>query len=137
MPDIRYYSTRNKNEAVSFAAAALRGLAPDGGLYVPEEVPQYSSAVKSSLGTMAFTDIAFETIRLWVASDIPGAVLEDMVNSAFPFTAPMVTLSINLFWKTKNTIPSMGNRLFLENEEMSPFAMPLNSYTETTHCSLP
>ena len=56
---MHYYSTRNKNEAVSFAAAALAGLAPDGGLYVPEEIPQYSAAVKSSLGSMAFTDIAF------------------------------------------------------------------------------
>ena len=49
---MRYYSTRNKNEAVSFSAAALAGLAPDGGLYVPEEIPQYSVAVKTSLGKM-------------------------------------------------------------------------------------
>ena len=87
---MRYYSTRNKNDAVSFAAAALTGLAPDGGLYVPEEVPQYSAAVKSSLGTMAYTDIAFETIRPWVEGDIPGPVLEEMVHSAYPFTAPLV-----------------------------------------------
>jgi len=87
---MRYYSTRNKNEAVSFAAAALSGLAPDGGLYVPEEVPQYSAAVKASLGSMAFADIAFETIRPWVQDDIPGAVLEEMVHSAYPFGAPLV-----------------------------------------------
>jgi len=87
---MRYYSTRNKNEAVSFSAAALTGLAPDGGLYVPMEVPQYSAAVKSSLGTMAYTDIAFETIRPWVEPDIPGPVLEEMVHSAYPFTAPLV-----------------------------------------------
>ena len=87
---MRYYSTRNKNEAASFAVAALAGLAPDGGLYVPEEVPRYSAAVKSSLGTMAFTDIAFETIRPWVEADIPGPVLEEIVHSAYPFTAPLV-----------------------------------------------
>ncbi|MCL2130288.1 MAG: threonine synthase [Treponema sp.] len=87
---MRYYSTRSKNEAASFSVAALTGLAPDGGLYVPEEVPKYSAAVKSSLGTMAFTDIAFETIRPWVEGDIPGPVLEEMVNSAYPFTAPLV-----------------------------------------------
>ena len=75
---------------MSFAAATLTGLAPDGGLYVPEEVPQYSAAVKSSLGNMAFTDIAFETIRPWVQEDIPGPVLEEMVHSAYPFAAPLV-----------------------------------------------
>ncbi|MCL2319004.1 MAG: threonine synthase [Treponema sp.] len=87
---MRYYSTRNKNEAVSFAAAALTGLAPDGGLYIPEEVPRFPAAVKSSLGTMAYADIALETIRPWVKDDIPGPVLEEMVHSAYPFTAPLV-----------------------------------------------
>ena len=87
---MRYYSTRNKNEAASFAAAALKGLAPDGGLYVPEEVPQFGSAVKSSLGSMNYTDIAFETIRPWVEDDIPVQILQDIVNSAYPFSAPLV-----------------------------------------------
>jgi threonine synthase len=96
---MRYYSTRNKNEAVSFAAAALTGLAPDGGLYVPKEVPRFPPPVKSSLGTMAYTDIAFETIRPWVEGDIPGPVLEEMVHSAYPFTAPLI---------------GAGNRLVLE-----------------------
>ncbi|MDR2617326.1 MAG: threonine synthase [Treponema sp.] len=87
---MRYYSTRNKNEAVSFAAAALAGLAPDGGLYVPEEIPQYPGAVKSSLGAMDYPDIAFETIRPWVEGEIPGSVLEEIVHSAYPFGAPLI-----------------------------------------------
>ncbi|MDR2480107.1 MAG: threonine synthase [Treponema sp.] len=87
---MRYFSTRNKNEAVSFAAAALAGLAPDGGLFVPEEIPSYTPAVLSSLGTMEYCDIAFETIRPFVQGEIPGAVLEDIVHSAYPFTAPLV-----------------------------------------------
>ena len=86
---MRYYSTRNKNLPVRFAAAALEGLAPDGGLYVPEEIPQFSGAVKSSLGTMRYTEVAFETILPWVAEDIPGPVLEEMIHSAYPFTAPL------------------------------------------------
>jgi threonine synthase len=87
---MRYFSTRNHGEAVEFAAAALSGLAPDGGLFVPEEIPAYSRAVKSSLGSMNFCDIAFETIKPWVKPDIPEAVLEDIIISAYPFTAPLV-----------------------------------------------
>jgi threonine synthase len=79
--------------------AALTGLAPDGGLFVPEEIPRYSPAVCSSLGTMDFYDIAFETIKPYVYPDIPGVVLEDIVHSAYPFTAPLV---------------EAGNRLVLE-----------------------
>ena len=93
---MRYYSTRNKNDAASFATAALAGLAPDGGLYVPEEVPSYSAAVKSSLGSMAFNDIAFETIRPWVDGDIPATVLEEMLHSAYPFGAPLVEVGDRL-----------------------------------------
>jgi len=87
---MRYYSTRNKNEACSFAAAALTGLAPDGGLFVPEEIPHYSTALISSLGTMDYRDIAFETIKPYVQGEIPDSVLGDIVQSAYPFTAPLV-----------------------------------------------
>ena len=87
---MRYFSTRGKSEAAGFAAAALAGLAPDGGLFVPEEIPPYPAAVRSSLGTMDYRDIAFETIKPWVSPDIPEAVLEEMVYSAYPFGAPLV-----------------------------------------------
>ncbi|WP_461255986.1 pyridoxal-phosphate dependent enzyme [Treponema sp. R80B11-R83G3] len=88
-----YYSTRNKSKKVNFAEAALTGLAPDGGLFVPEEIPQYSAQVRSSLGSMAFTDIAYETIKPYVKDEIPDSVLSDIVQSAFTFTAPFVPVA--------------------------------------------
>jgi threonine synthase len=87
---MRYYSTRNHAEKAGFHTAALAGLAPDGGLYVPEDVPCYPVAVKSSLGGMEFCDIAFETIKPYVGDDIPDSALEDIVRSAYPFQAPIV-----------------------------------------------
>ena len=86
---MKYYSTRSKTEAVSFSSAALAGLAPDGGLYVPSEIPQYPSAVKTSLKTMSFKDITYETILPWVKDDIKNTDLEDMIHSAYPFDAPV------------------------------------------------
>ena len=88
-----YYSTRNKNEKVNFKEAALTGLAPDGGLFVPEQIPQYSGTVRSSLGSMSFTDIAFETIKPFVQDDIPDAALHDIVRSAFTFDAPLIPIT--------------------------------------------
>jgi len=90
---MNYYSTRNKNEKVNFTDAALTGLAPDGGLFVPEEIPQYSASVLSSLGTMDFRDIAFETIKPYVQNEIPAAALADIVQSAFTFTSPLITVA--------------------------------------------
>jgi threonine synthase len=85
-----YYSTRNRTEKRPFAEAALGGLAPDGGLYVPETIPALPAHVIGSLTAMTFTDIAFETIRPFVQGEVPDAVLGDIVQSAYPFDAPLV-----------------------------------------------
>ncbi|MDR0558036.1 MAG: threonine synthase [Treponema sp.] len=91
--NMRYYSARNKNgQAVAFAQAALAGLAPDGGLFVPETLPEYPRAVKTSLPAMSFHDIAFETIQPFVHGEIPDATLGDMLHDAFNFDAPLATV---------------------------------------------
>ena len=87
---MRYHSTRNKNPNVSFTEAALCGLAPDGGLFVPETLPVYSSDIKSSLPLMDFPEIACNTIHPWVKDDIPLNVLEDICKDAFSFPVPLV-----------------------------------------------
>jgi len=90
---MHYLSTRNFNEKVNFTTAALTGLAKDGGLFIPEEIPQYKASVKSSLGTMDFRDIAFETIKPYVQDEIPDATLADITQSAYNFNAPLVAVS--------------------------------------------
>ena len=93
---MRYYSTRNKSDPVSFATASLTGLAPDGGLYIPEAIPSYRESIRSSLGKMSFCDVAFETIKPFVREDIPDTVLEDIVQSAYPFNAVLVPVGDRL-----------------------------------------
>ena len=87
---MRYYSTRGASGTSGFAAAALAGLAGDGGLFIPETIPEYRPSVLRSLGTMSFLETAFETIEPYVRGDIPSATLEELLEGAFPFTAPLV-----------------------------------------------
>ncbi|MCL2180374.1 MAG: threonine synthase [Treponema sp.] len=87
-----YYSTRNSNKKVSFAEAALSGLAPDGGLFVPQEIPEYRDQVRSSLGSMDFRDIAYETIKPYVDGEIGESALSDIIHSAFTFDALYVAV---------------------------------------------
>ncbi|MCL2277483.1 MAG: threonine synthase [Treponema sp.] len=89
---MRYYSTRNKSEYVDFACAALTGLAPDGGLFIPEEIPLYPENVRSSLGLMDFKDIAFETIKPYVKDAIGDSPLSDIIHSSFTFNAPFIAV---------------------------------------------
>ena len=87
---MHYYSTRNKNKSFSFSQAVLRGLAPDGGLFIPENIPGYRKNVKDSLSSMSFREIAFETILPFVKDEIPASTLEELCAGAFPFGAPLV-----------------------------------------------
>ncbi|GMO44213.1 MAG: threonine synthase [Termitinemataceae bacterium] len=87
---MQYYSTRNKSLCANFSTAVLSGLAGDGGLFVPQEIPSYPSTVLASLESMPFCDIAVETIRPFVGGEIPPSVLGDIVSSAYTFDAPLV-----------------------------------------------
>jgi threonine synthase len=68
----------------------VQGLAPDGGLFVPEEIPGLKPSALSSLGSMSFHDIAYETIHPFVSPCIPETALSDIVHGAFTFDAPLV-----------------------------------------------
>ncbi|MCL2186190.1 MAG: threonine synthase [Treponema sp.] len=109
-----YYSTRNKNNAVNFATAALTGLAPDGGLFIPQEIPLYPENVKSSLGTMNFCDITFETIKPYVHTDISSSALYDIISSSFTFNAPLIEVldryAIELFHGPTAAFKDFGAR---------------------------
>jgi len=87
---VRFYSTRDRSVSVGFGVAALAGIAPDGGLYVPESIPELPAAVRSSLASMDFRDIAFEVAKPFVTPDIPASALQDMIQDAYPFGAPLV-----------------------------------------------
>ncbi|GMO28481.1 MAG: threonine synthase [Termitinemataceae bacterium] len=89
---MKYFSTRDKSKSCTFAKAALSALASDGGLFVPETIPEYSQSVKKSLPTMQFCDIAMETVRPFVEPDIPVQVLEEIVHSAYTFDVPLVNV---------------------------------------------
>ncbi|MDR0552376.1 MAG: threonine synthase [Spirochaetaceae bacterium] len=89
---MKYYSTRG-GSAVSFANAALSGIAPDGGLFVPEAIPQYSSAAISSFSKLNFLELAYETIEPFVSGEIPQARLIEIIESAFNFPCPLVKVN--------------------------------------------
>ncbi|MDR0908573.1 MAG: threonine synthase [Spirochaetaceae bacterium] len=89
---MKYYSTRDNNISVSFAHAALKGLAPDGGLYIPEELPAYPRGFTQGGQARAYTEVAFETIAPFVAGEIPQPVLQDLVEDAYPFDAVVVPI---------------------------------------------
>jgi threonine synthase len=81
---MKYISTRGQSPALSFSEILLGGLAPDGGLYLPETYPQFSDADLTAMRGMHYRDLAFAILsRLIDESDIPSADLRTIINKTY------------------------------------------------------
>lgn len=86
-----FRSSRGRAAASTFSAALLQGLAPDGGLYVPEHWPQLPAEDFSGAHTLP--QVAERLLAPFVAGDELGPKLHELVNEAFNFPAPRVALT--------------------------------------------
>ena len=100
MSSMRYVSTRGQAEPLGFSAAVAAGLAPDGGLFVPESLPDLTGRLHA-WRKLGYEDLAFEFLRLF-ADDIPADELRAIVSGAYasfdhPQRAPLVKLAPDLW----------------------------------------
>jgi threonine synthase len=72
---MRYLSTRGHPDRKQFCQILLEGLAPDGGLYLPERYPQVDVATLTKWRGLSYADMAFEVLSLYI-DDIPPADLK-------------------------------------------------------------
>ena len=84
---MKYVSTRGQSPAVSFGAALEQGLAPDGGLYLPERWPSIPLAEFQDAKTLP--EIAEVMLRPFVEGDALAAQVGAVVREAFDFPAPL------------------------------------------------
>ena len=63
---MKYISTRGKAPVLNFEEAMLTGLARDGGLYVPQSIPNFSPDDISSMSDLSYEEIAFKVILPFV-----------------------------------------------------------------------
>lgn len=79
---MKYISTRGQSPALSFSEILLGGLAPDGGLYLPETYPQFSDADLIAMRAMNYRDLAFAILSRLV-DDIPAADLKAIIDKTY------------------------------------------------------
>ena len=92
-----YFSTSKSSIPVSIKKATLEGLAPDGGLYIPSEIPRFSPEEIELLEGASFNNIAFAIAKKFIGAEIPLERLEEMIESCYNFETPLVTLDSNTF----------------------------------------
>lgn len=79
---MKYISTRGKSPALPFCDILLGGLAPDGGLYLPEQYPQFSEADLTAMRGMNYRDLAFAILSRLI-DDIPAADLKAIIDKTY------------------------------------------------------
>ena len=97
---MRYVSTRGNAPVLSFDEAMLTGLARDGGLYVPEDIPQMSAADIAALSGLSYEDSAFRVMRPFVGDSFSDSQFVEIIAKAYATfghdaRAPLVQLGPN------------------------------------------
>ena len=93
---MRYRSTSREAPLTSLRGAVLRGLAPDGGLYMPAEIARHSPEELEEFRRLPFTEVCFRVVRPFATPDVPEEVLWQVVSEAINFPVNMVSLSPGL-----------------------------------------
>jgi threonine synthase len=86
---MRYTTTRSSDLRYSLREAAFAGLAPDGGLFMPEVIPQADMAVVAGRAAVSFSDMAEYLAGLLFGDDLPGDELRAICREAFDFPVPL------------------------------------------------
>jgi threonine synthase len=97
---VKYISTRGQAPVLNFEEVLLAGLASDGGLYVPERVPSFSSEEIAAMAGMSYPELALTIMRPFVGDCIGQQDLADMINDCYGefrhgAVAPLVQLGAN------------------------------------------
>lgn len=86
---IKYYSTNLKAPEVSFREALLKGLAPDGGLYMPSHIPKIKERDMEKLPSMAYHEIAYTILKCLLADEVSDNDLKVICRESYNFEVPI------------------------------------------------
>ena len=91
---MKYYSTRDVSRSHPFTLkdAASLGLAPDGGLFMPEFIPQADLETVRRLASISYAELAGYLASLFFSDDLPQEQISAMVMKAYDFDCPLRTI---------------------------------------------
>jgi threonine synthase len=97
---VKYTSTRGKAPTLNFEDVVLTGLAADGGLYLPETLPEFSKEEIASWAGLSYPALAFKIISPFVDGEIDDAELKAIIDKSYstfrhPAIAPLIQTGHN------------------------------------------
>ncbi len=95
---MHYYSTGNSSSKSSFKEAVREGISPDGGLFVPADIPQVPAAFFRNMPEMSLSDIAYIVLSTLIGNDISSEQIKNTISSVLTYPVPVCRLGdSNLF----------------------------------------
>lgn len=94
---MKYYSTNKTAPKASLEDAVIRGLAPDRGLYMPEEIQKLPAEFFQQLDQLSLQEIAFIVANSLFGKDIEADVLHTIIQETFSFDIPAVQVEDNIY----------------------------------------
>lgn len=94
---MKYYSLNNKKKYVSFEEAVIQGLAPDRGLYFPENLEPLKESFFKNIENLSNVEIAFEVINQFIGDEIPEDELKQIITETLSFDFPLVQVEKNVY----------------------------------------
>ncbi|HEY8361033.1 MAG TPA: threonine synthase [Ramlibacter sp.] len=111
---MQYISTRGHPDRKRFCQILLEGLAPDGGLYLPERYPTVDAATLAKWRGLPYADLAFEILSLYI-DDIPADDLRAICRKTYtaqvfgtPEIVPLKKLEAGLYLQALSNGPTLA-----------------------------
>ena len=80
---MRYISTRNTQDVFSFKDVFLKGLAPEGGLFVPKDIPIYEKKELNKLKNLSYNELAQKIILQFCSDEFNENEIKEMVDNSY------------------------------------------------------
>ena len=80
---MKYISTRNNSKEYSFEQVFIKGLADDGGLFIPKEVKKYNAEQIKGLSNLSYQNLAKEIIYPFIGDFMTANELSDIIDKSY------------------------------------------------------
>lgn len=94
---MKYYSTSNRSNTATLEEAVIKGLAPDGGLYMPEQLPKLPQAFLRNMSGMTLQEMGYAIAAFALRGDVDADVLHDIVYATLDHDIPLVSITSNRY----------------------------------------
>ena len=94
---MQYYSTNGKAPLATLEVAVVRGLAPDKGLYMPQEIRPLPQEFFDNIENMSFQEMSYQVAHNFFGDDVDAESLREIVFDTLAFETPIVKVEDNIY----------------------------------------